>query len=278
MKFIKQQNKMKKYFWARPMYLPNVHEPLTNEVLAAFEQNIGYKLPPSLVALLKIQNGGLVRYGALPTEPLPTLRGIGNSYPMLRFLEKEIGEDWANYLRLPLNKLLVLESNGAFYTCLDYRHTMTEPQVIRIDVERNVQMPLAGSFTQFIQGLKLETEGMWVVKSEKTLEEVVNAFKKMAGVEFEHPSPGTFYPLYWGRLDDYQLCLSPNKVAFAVAANGKKIAHQAKGYFCDIAQRYPEIDSKYSLLLLFEQELIPLLTARLGSEFAIVSLAKLLEE
>ena len=267
---------MKKYFWARPMYLPYVHEPLSDNVLVEFEQKIGYRLPSGLVELLKIQNGGLVRYGTSPKHPPSRLYGIGDTYPKLHFLEEELGEEAADYFGFPLRSLLVFNGDGHHYDCLDYRQHADCPQVIQINIDTNRQTLLADNVEQFLQDLKLDTEGIWAVQSEKPLIEVVSEFKR-AGVEFETPPPGTHYPLYFGKLGEYQLCLSPNQVAFAVTSNGKKLFNRAKNYTCDIALRYPEINAGYSLLLAYDEDLIPLLNARLGGEFNIVRLAELLD-
>lgn len=51
-----------KNIWKVPKYLPYVQPILTDEILESAERKIGFKLPIELIEILKIQNGGYVRY------------------------------------------------------------------------------------------------------------------------------------------------------------------------------------------------------------------------
>ncbi|UIR57341.1 SMI1/KNR4 family protein [Sphingobacterium sp. SRCM116780] len=76
------QEEHKKNIWRVPSYLPYVQPQLTDEILANAEKQIGYKLPKELVDILKIQNGGYVRY-KLSETPHEQIMGIGPYFPSL---------------------------------------------------------------------------------------------------------------------------------------------------------------------------------------------------
>ena len=52
----------RKTIWRIPVYLPYVQPELTGEALAEAEQNLGIKLPKEYVELLRVQNGGYIRF------------------------------------------------------------------------------------------------------------------------------------------------------------------------------------------------------------------------
>ena len=62
--------------WQIPAYLPYLQPTLTNAAVAAAESQIGYKLPPEYLDLLRTQNGGYIRF-SLPDKVHDTIAGIG---------------------------------------------------------------------------------------------------------------------------------------------------------------------------------------------------------
>ncbi|UZJ64619.1 SMI1/KNR4 family protein [Sphingobacterium sp. KU25419] len=106
-----------KNIWSVPKYLPYVQPELTPELLEQAQKQIGYKLPEKLVEILKIQNGGYIRYKIAET-PQEQIMGIGPFFPSLTDF------DWAEsqqYVSFELDGLVPLDGDGHWYICLDYR-------------------------------------------------------------------------------------------------------------------------------------------------------------
>jgi hypothetical protein len=132
-------------------------EPLQDAWLEAAEAELGVKLPRALVAALRAQNGGPLRFdshaASRPTSwaadhvPVPELFGIGP--------EPEEGlRDTPNLLdewTLP-GGLVLLCGEGPTWIALDYRAS-DPPTVIWIDPEESLELKLAGSFEEFLDGL-----------------------------------------------------------------------------------------------------------------------------
>jgi hypothetical protein len=147
------------------LFLPdrNYHvlPPLTDELVKDAERKLGVKLPQSYLDVLKIQNGGSLRYDTYPT-PVPTsyaddhvsvdyLMGIGNSDEGIEDSPYYIGE-WG----LP-EELVLLCGDGHWWVALDYRQCGPEgePSVVYVDVECDPieDVQLAPTFSVFLDGL-----------------------------------------------------------------------------------------------------------------------------
>src|SRR3974390_343838 len=103
--------------WKVPVYLPYLQPPMTEEALADAERYVGHRLPNSYIALLRVQNGGYIRY-TLPGSVHSQIRGIGPYYPSLT------GFDWREaqeYVSYELQGLIPFDGDGHWYLCLDYR-------------------------------------------------------------------------------------------------------------------------------------------------------------
>jgi hypothetical protein len=78
--------------WQSPAYLTYVQPELTDELVSKFEKETNYKLPLEFINLLKIQNGGYIRY-SLEDIPHEVIYGIGPNLPKIEkpdwSLEKE---------------------------------------------------------------------------------------------------------------------------------------------------------------------------------------------
>jgi cell wall assembly regulator SMI1 len=57
-------------FWEKSDYAQRtyVSEPPTPALIASIEEELGYKLPASYIALMKSQNGGMPKNSAFPTQ------------------------------------------------------------------------------------------------------------------------------------------------------------------------------------------------------------------
>lgn len=144
-------------FWdAKSGYL--VQPPLTEEALRDAERELGVTLPEDYVALLRLQNGGVVSdaCGAFPTsEPtgwapdhveLADMMGIGADF-------QTIGSStyWSEEWGLP-SPVVMLTGDGHWWIALDYRGG-GEPSVVWLDSELDEDIQLAGSFRAFVEGL-----------------------------------------------------------------------------------------------------------------------------
>ena len=140
-----------------------VQEPLTDEMVQETESELGVTLPPTLLDLLRVQNGGIVADGhdAFPTSqptswsedhvPLDHLMGIGRNERVASLLDTPyLVEEWG------LSKSLVLLSgDGHCWIALDYRVCGRdgEPSVTWIETDLNAELALADDFRSFVEGL-----------------------------------------------------------------------------------------------------------------------------
>ena len=87
--------------WKRPAYRPYVHSKLTDRSLVAAERQMGHALPNEYIEMLKVQNGGPIRF-KLPDSVGDTIAGIGSKFPSL--LGRDLADD-QEYVSFPLNDL-----------------------------------------------------------------------------------------------------------------------------------------------------------------------------
>ncbi|WP_225795905.1 SMI1/KNR4 family protein [Streptomyces aculeolatus] len=137
-----------------------VQPPLTDQLVDQAELTLEVTIPASLVALLHQQNGGRVAAGlrAFPTSvptswasdhvPFEYMMGIGHRTGAPSLLDSVylIGE-WD----LP-DSLILLSGDGPCWIGLDYR-TGPTPTVGWFDADSGLELPLAASFQDFVEGL-----------------------------------------------------------------------------------------------------------------------------
>jgi hypothetical protein len=157
-------------FWEPSEYAEKqyVDAPPTDEVVAAVERELGYKLPASYVELMKIQNGGIPRRMNHRTREATSwakdhiaitgIYSIGGEKPCSLcgdFGSRFWGEEWG----YPAIGVYFADcpSAGHDMVCLDYRACgpTGEPQVVHVDQEQDYKIVLvAESFEAFIRGLE----------------------------------------------------------------------------------------------------------------------------
>lgn len=268
---------MKKNIWRKPIYLPYLHENLTEETLHAFEQKIGFQLPKSLVELLKNQNGGYIRYG-LPDTPPMQIWGVGETYPALTKIADEFSPEDIDYLSFTLDGLVAFDGDGHYYHCLDYRQNRQNPQVSYIDIESDAEEIIAENFDEFLNLLELNTENLWVIKSEKPLTEMMQIIQNQLIIKIDTPNEfNQDYPKYRGKYGGHWLWFSSNEVPLTFARKGEKNFNQLKKYEGKTALRFPEINAKYTLIEIYNEEIAPKLTEELNGILEIVKLSDLVE-
>lgn len=144
-----------------------VGEPPTDELIASVEEELGYKLPASYIAMMKVHNGGIPVNTCFPTDEstswaedhiaITGIMGIGREKPYS--LCGEFGslfmiEEWG----YPNIGVVICDcpSAGHDVVMLDYRTCGRdgEPAVVHVDQERDYEITfLAPNFSAFIQGL-----------------------------------------------------------------------------------------------------------------------------
>jgi hypothetical protein len=150
-------------FWGSNYYN---HLPLTDDMVAHAEQQLGVKLPPAYIALLRVQNGGYTQGFGYPMSqpttwaqdhvPLHDLAGIVTD-PEHRTAQNildsaYLSAEWG----LPPRQVL-LSGTGHWWITLDYRKG-AEPRVAWIDVECGEDVQVAPSFAAFLEGLRPDSE------------------------------------------------------------------------------------------------------------------------
>jgi hypothetical protein len=147
-----------------PLY---AQPPLTDELLATTERQLGVRLPEPLVTLLRLQNGGLLQLG-FPLErnyntDHYTIRGLGPNSPRI---EKEAwwhDPEWGPPRPAEAEWLIPFDGDGHWDLCLDYRRSATDssglrvhPAVVVIDTEESepdIESYVAASFDDYLAQL-----------------------------------------------------------------------------------------------------------------------------
>ncbi|MEV6924820.1 SMI1/KNR4 family protein [Dactylosporangium sp. NPDC051485] len=138
--------------------------PLTQDMIAAAEGELGVTLPADLLRLLRVQNGGLVAeaWDASPAEanfyaedhvPFDHLAGIGPSHNAgaVTLLDTPyLVQEWD----LP-SPIVLLSGQGHYWVALDYRACgpRGNPSVVWLDDEMEQELRLAHDFRAFVEQL-----------------------------------------------------------------------------------------------------------------------------
>ncbi|WP_051845502.1 SMI1/KNR4 family protein [Streptomyces globisporus] len=149
-------------FWGEGPY--GDPPPLTDAAVRDAERRLGVRLPASLLELLRDRNGGVVAeaWNAHPTDvptswgddhvPFDQLMGIVDEDGVhLSILDSpHLVEEWG----LP-SPLVLLSGEGHWWIALDYRTcgAVGEPSVGWFDPEGASELPPAGDFRTFVEGL-----------------------------------------------------------------------------------------------------------------------------
>jgi hypothetical protein len=146
--------------------------PLTDEMVAAAERELGVTLPQAYVGLMRACNGGYTHGAVLPTTeptswahdhvPVDSINGIPAIGDRGRFGTGSgilgsayLIEEWG----LP-DGLVLLTGDGHWWIALDYRASgpAGPPTVVWLDVDGDEDLPLADSFDTFLANLVPESE------------------------------------------------------------------------------------------------------------------------
>jgi hypothetical protein len=148
-------------FWGDEGY--GVQAPLTRSMVADAEREIGVVLPPELLELLQLRNGGpvAVSWSTFPTNeatswstdhvPFDSLLGIGRDERGVTLLDSPyLVKEWG----LP-SPVVLLSGEGPCWIGLDYRMCgpSGNPSVTWFDADFKAELPLAEDFRAFVEGL-----------------------------------------------------------------------------------------------------------------------------
>jgi hypothetical protein len=138
--------------------------PLTDALIADATKELGLTLPPDLLHLLRIQNGGVVAdaWDACPADtnfypdhyvPVDHLHGLGpaGQAGTTTLLDTPyLVREWD----LP-SPVVLLSGTGHYWLALDYRHCGPDenPPVVWIDNEMDHEFLLAPDFRAFVERL-----------------------------------------------------------------------------------------------------------------------------
>lgn len=143
--------------WGVPAYLPYLQPELTEEAVLEVEARIGFKLPEEYLSLLRIQNGGYLRW-RLPDLVHDTIRGIGPNFPALEVPDWESHGDWLPFDVKDGKKLIPFDGDGHWLLCFDYRKNKSRPAITLVDTEAVSEEKIAGSFAAYLELLEPKVE------------------------------------------------------------------------------------------------------------------------
>ncbi len=245
-------NKELKNIWSVPKYLPYIQPKLTPEILENAEKQIGFKLPNELVEILKIQNGGYVRY-KLPETPHGQIMGIGPYFPSLTDLD---WTEYKEYVSFELDGLVPIDGDGHWYICLDYRENKEKPKVTWIDVECDNQEDIANSFTDFLELLELDIENELVIETDKSIELIAKQIEVILQIKFENPEYfNSGYANYRSKYKDSWVWLTPNKVPTGFVRENHERYKELKDQMNEFSVKHIEIPATNLFLELSDEEL-----------------------
>lgn len=192
--------------WRVPVYLPYLQPPLTADLIRAAEKKIGHTLPAEYLALLRVQNGGGIRF-ALEDKSHDFIRGIGpNDQNLTDFSwHPEVREN----VGFELEGLVPFDGDGHWFLCFDYRDGPV-PSICYVDVECDSQEPIADSFPAYLACLEpgyLMGTDYFVAPAVADFAAMQSKLEKSLGARFE---------LEWGDLKSPYFSLS---LKFGKSAN-----------------------------------------------------------
>lgn len=239
--------------WTTPVYLPYLQPELTDNILKQAEEQLGYKLPVELVALLKIQNGGYINM-SIPESPHNVISGIGPFFPSLLDFDFEEIQEYVSY---SLKGLIPFDGDGHWYLCLDYREDNSSPYVTFIDIECDEQEIVAKSFSGYLSKLEMQVDNEYVIEGINAIETTLNQLSRLLKSSF--PTPDSFdhgYPIYRAELGDEDnpewIWISPNIVPNAFVRENDRRYTELKLLITNNKKRYTKLP-EHSYLVSFTE-------------------------
>lgn len=222
--------------WRVPAYLPYLQPKLTDEAIATAENEIGYKLPSQYVELLKVQNGGYIRF-SLPENVHDGIAGIGPYFPSLTGFDWEECQEYVSY---PLRGLVPFDGDGHWHLCLDYRKNEAQPTVTLADVECDREEHVA----DYLAMLRIDVEDELVLEGVSDVERLKADLSRRLGVVFDPTDCWAHgYPTERAPLGDEQnpqwLWMSPNEVRRGFVRDDDPRYSELKHLMPGFGERFP---------------------------------------
>ena len=227
--------------WEVPVYLPYVQPPLTDALVRKAERKIGFKLPAEYLALLKVQNGGYIRYG-LPKSLHRVICGIGPHFPSITEVD---WDEVQEYVSIKLDGLIPFDGDGHWHLCLDYRKNAEAPSITHVDVENESESKVAKSFAEYLRLLRPNADpDEFAILNVPDVNELVTRFARAVRVQFEPPSSYDHgYPVYragagTARKPEW-VWISPNLVPRGFVREDDERYKELRGLMPGHGKRYP---------------------------------------
>ena len=230
-----------KTIWDVPAYLPFIQPKLTDELIVETEKKIGYKLPKEYIEILKIQNGGTIRFRLIEHDFAHSeIWGIGPYYPSIIYEENfEYIED----VSFKLDGLIPFDGDWHWFLCFDYQKNKNNPAITFIDVDDNEKYLVADNFTDYLEMLRIDTDEMFVINTNKPFEEILEYITDKLGIIFVDQNKDNCrdYPLSLGTYKHHYLWFSSNIVPNAFVGKDHERYNELKHLVNSTAVKYLEI-------------------------------------
>lgn len=143
---------------------PASNEPLTDDMIASAERQLGVRLPKSYLDALRTKNGGSTtgNYFKLPAQHVPDhlrhyvdhgyvavleLNGIGSGDDTILETDYLVGE-WG----LP-SPIVILSGAGHWWIVFDYRVANENPPIVFLDSDSGDTLHLSNDFASFLSSI-----------------------------------------------------------------------------------------------------------------------------
>ena len=243
-----------KDIWRVPVYLPYLQPDLSDAAVTEAEKLIGHPLPRAYLDLLRVQNGGYIRY-RLGDTVHDVICGIGPQFPSIGI-----------YLKNPHpDGLVPFDGDGLWLLCFDFREQDADPPITLIDFELNEQSKVADSFTEYLSKLRLDITENFVLPAIGDIEPVKTVLAKSAALRFEPPSAWEHGYEVHGAPDPNDqfewLWLSPNTVPRGFVREEDSRYAELKDRMPGVTARYPGLPAGSWLVKVTEALQTPVLEA-----------------
>jgi len=265
--------------WRVPAYLPYLQPPLTDDAIVLAEEQIGYRLPPELIALLRKQNGGYIRF-SLPEMIHNCISGIGPNFPSLTQRDLAEGQEFVSF---PLRGLVPFDGDGHWHICLDYRQNAERPSITYIDIECDRQHAIADSFAAYLGMLSLDVDDGFVLDDIPDIETLKLKLSAVLSVTFYPPDSSAHgYPVHRATFPSEDepewLWISPNTVPRGFVRENDRRYAELKDLMPGNAVRFPEIPAQSYILTATGRARTGVIDACIRSEIAIRPLREYLSD
>jgi hypothetical protein len=246
------------HIWSVPAYLPYLQPALTPAAIEEAEHQLGITLPASYLELLRLQNGGYVRF-TLPGTVHSMIWGIGPHFPSITEehdwqAESAAEEEGWAWVPRSAHRLVPFDGDGHWYLCFDYRSAgpQQQPRISLIDLELETETEVAASFEVFLSMLEeaMDLGTLGIIQS--SFEFIVEVLERELHVTFEPPDSWDHgYPVRRARIPAAEpewVWMSPNRVARGFARPSEPRYAELRDLLPGTALRLPHLAEVETIL------------------------------